>query len=207
MSTETFTLVEQFKRAVTDGELVVLPTDTVYGIGSNPWDPAAISRLLAAKGRGEAMPPPVLVPSVESLVELGEFQSAEHREAVLRIVRVFWPGPLTLVVRTAQRFGWDMSLRGGTVALRMPDHPVTLKVLGEVGPLAVTSANRTGEEPAETLDQAERTFGDEVRVYVDGGRSPIGVPSTIVDVTGEEIRILRVGTVGLEQLKAAAKKG
>ncbi len=191
----------QFADAVRMGELVVLPTDTVYGVGCSPWDRSAVSRLLRAKGRGETMPPPVLVPSVESLAELGSFGSDQHREAVLRIAESLWPGPLTLVVRAARSFGWDMALKGDTVALRMPDHPLTLELLREVGPLAVTSANRTGRPPAETVAKARQEFGSEVAVYVDGGPSRSGVPSTIVDVTGDQVRMLREGTVGLDQLQ------
>lgn len=193
-------LKEQFCAAVSEGKLVILPTDTVYGIGSDPWDPEAVELLLGAKGRGETMPPPVLVPNVSTLLELGLFKSDTHRDHVRRMAERFWPGALTLVVKAARKFGWDTTLKGDTVALRMPDHPLTLSLLAASGPLAVTSANRTGESPAETVDKAREVFGDEVAVYVDGGHSQIGVPSTIVDVTGEQIRVLRQGTVGLEQL-------
>ncbi|MFZ1382692.1 MAG: L-threonylcarbamoyladenylate synthase [Scrofimicrobium sp.] len=200
-------MTDSFGRAVKRGELVVLPTDTVYGIGADPWNAGAVTALLLAKSRDEAMPPPVLVPSVESLLELGHFESAEHRNTALLIAREFWPGALTLVVKAAGEFGWDMSRKGDTVALRMPNHPAALELLRATGPLAVTSANRTGQAPAESVLQARGIFGDEVSVYVDGGPSQIGVPSTIVDVTGEEMQVLREGTVGLDQLRAVAKEG
>lgn len=200
-------LRSSFREAVEGGELVVLPTDTVYGIGSSPWSSRAVTALLLAKGRDEAMPPPVLVPSVESLLELGCFDSETAREAALRIARKFWPGALTLVVKAARDFGWDMSQKGDTVALRMPDHPVALELLRVAGPLAVTSANRSGQAPAESVFRAREIFGDEVAVYVDGGPSRIGVPSTIADVTGGEIQVLREGTVGLDQLRAVARRG
>lgn len=192
--------------AVRRGELVVLPTDTVYGIGSNPWSRDAVTRLLAAKGRGETMPPPVLVPGIESLDELAEFATEEQREAVTALARRFWPGPLTIVVKAKRDFGWDTSVFGGTVALRMPAHPLALEVLRQAGPLAVTSANRTGEPPAQTVEEAREAFGSAVAIYVDGGPTGSAVPSTIVDATvagegGPAWRVLRQGALGLEQLE------
>ena len=196
--------------------MVVLPTDTVYGVASDPWDDAAVTRLLAAKGRDEAMPPPVLVPGVESIADLAHFDSPEEQRRVEDLARRFWPGPLTIVVRAQQQagreLGWDTARTGGTVALRMPDHPLALQLLREAGPLAVTSANKTGAPPAQSIAEARAALGDDVASYLDGGPARLGVASTIVDATGPDLEVLREGTLtagdlGLPGLSGQAQRG
>jgi L-threonylcarbamoyladenylate synthase len=183
--------------SVRRGELVVLPTDTVYGIGADAFQPDAIDALLAAKGRGRDMPVPVLVGSWAALDGLTLVVPPRVRE----LVEAFWPGGLTLVVEHAPSLAWDLGDARGTVAVRMPLHPVALELLDRVGPMGVSSANRTGQPPAATAGQARDQLGFAVAVYLDGGRAGDPVPSTILDVTGSVPRMLRSGAVSLEQLR------
>jgi L-threonylcarbamoyladenylate synthase len=179
------------------GELVVLPTDTVYGVGADAFHPAAVASLLAAKGRGREMPPPVLVGTVRAASALIEdFGTYGHD-----LIDEFWPGGLTLVCRASRTLNWDLGDTRGTVAVRMPLHPVALALLKETGPLAVSSANRTGSPPAVTAEQAEQELGDVVSVYLDDGPCAGDVPSTIVDLTGRTPRLLRPGVVSIGRLR------
>lgn len=182
--------------AVQRGELVVLPTDTVYGVGADAFDPASVRRLLAAKGRGREMPPPVLVSARTTLDALAVGVPQYAR----RLIEELWPGPLTLVCKQQPSLQWDLGDTRGTVAVRMPDHAVALELLARTGPLAVSSANRTGLEAATDADQAESMLGQAVEVILDGGPTPGPVPSTIVDATGSTGRVLRLGAVSLERL-------
>ena len=183
--------------ALRRGELAVLPTDTVYGIAADAFSPAAVAALLEAKGRGRDMPVPVLVGSWRTLDGLAEEVTPQLRS----LVEAFWPGGLTLVVRTAPSLLWDLGETRGTVAVRMPMHPVALAVLEQTGPLAVSSANRSGLPPAEDAAEAARQLGTSVDVYLDGGTVEGGTASTIVDTTGEHPRVLREGAVPVEQLR------
>ena len=182
---------------VTSGQLVVLPTDTVYGIGADAFDADAVTDLLEAKGRGRDMPVPVLIGSWATLE--GLVTSVTERTRAL--VEAFWPGGLTLVVQHAPTLNWDLGDARGTVAVRMPLHPVAIELLETTGPMAVSSANRSGQPPATTAAQAQEQLGDDVAVYLDGGPSRTGIASTIVDVTAEVPRILRAGAVGIEALR------
>ena len=186
--------------AVKRGELVVLPTDTVYGIGADAFTPAAIERLLLAKGRGRDMPVPVLVPSPRTVDGLAYGLSRTARD----LVEAFWPGPLTVVVREQPTLAWDLGDAAGTVALRMPLHPVALELLRETGPMGVSSANRSGSPAATTAPQARGQLGDTVTVYLDGGPCAGSVPSTIIDVTGQTPRLLRLGALELDVLRSVA---
>jgi L-threonylcarbamoyladenylate synthase len=179
------------------GELVVLPTDTVYGIGADAFQPDAIDALLATKGRGRDMPVPVLVGSWTGLDGLTLLVQPMVRE----LMEAFWPGGLTLVVEHAPSLAWDLGDTRGTVAVRMPLHPVALELLARTGPLGVSSANRTGEPAPVTAEEARDQLGYPVAVYLDGGPSGDPVPSTIVDVTGELPRVLRLGAVSLDELR------
>ncbi|WP_275425756.1 L-threonylcarbamoyladenylate synthase [Nocardioides solisilvae] len=183
--------VEAASLAVRQGELVVIPTDTVYGVGADAFDAGAVRALLAAKGRGREKPPPVLVSSATTLEALA---TRVPRYAHL-LVEAFWPGPLTLVCHQQPSLQWDLGETRGTVAVRMPDDPVALAVLERTGPLAVSSANLTGEPPARDADEAERMLGGRVEVVVDGGPSRGGEPSTIVDATGTRPAVLRWGAL------------
>ncbi|HME48894.1 L-threonylcarbamoyladenylate synthase [Mycobacterium sp.] len=177
--------------AVKDGRLVVLPTDTVYGIGADAFDASAVAALLSAKGRGRDMPVPVLVGSWHTVDGLA--LSVPH--AARELVRAFWPGALSLVVRQAPSLQWDLGEARGTVMLRMPLHPVAIELLREVGPMAVSSANISGQPPAVTAQDAHRQLGELVAVYLDAGPSQRQAASTIVDLTAATPRILRLGPI------------
>ncbi len=182
--------------AVQRGGLVVFPTDTVYGIGADAFDPEAVRRLLAAKGRGRDMPPPVLVSAATTLDALAVGVPSYARA----LIEELWPGQLTIVCRQQPSLQWDLGDTRGTVAVRMPDHPVALELLARTGPLAVSSANLTGKDAATDADEAEEMLGEAVEVLLDGGPTPGSVPSTIVDATGDAARILRLGAIPVERL-------
>ena len=176
---------------IKSGRLVVLPTDTVYGIAADAFDNGAVARLLAATGRGRDMPVGVLVGSWHTISGL----VYSVPEAAHELIRAFWPGALSLVVQQAPSLKWDLGDARGTVMLRMPLHPVALEVLREIGPMAVSSANISGQPAASTADEAHRQLGDLVDVYLDGGTSERQAASTIVDLTGVTPKILREGPV------------
>lgn len=184
------------RSAVKSGRLAVVPTDTVYGLAADAFDAAAVGALLAAKRRGRDMPVPVLVGSWHTIDGLVFSVSPQVRD----LIRAFWPGGLSLVLPQAPSLAWDLGNAQGTVMLRMPLHPFTLELLREVGPLAVSSANVSGQSPATTVEQARAQFGEQVGVYVDGGPAEHGVASTIVDATGQRPRILRAGAVSTQRL-------
>ncbi|MCI2239298.1 threonylcarbamoyl-AMP synthase [Paenibacillus sp. TRM 82003] len=191
------------ENAVKRGEVVVLPTDTVYGIGADAFSPAAVRKLLDAKGRGRDMPPPVLVPEVRTVDGL----AAAVPFAVRELMDAFWPGALTIVCRAQPSLTWDLGDTHGTVALRMPLHPVALELLKRTGPMAVSSANLSGRPAATLVQEAVDQLGSSVRVYLDGGPSPKGAPSTIVDASDGPLRVLRVGALSEEELRRAVPKG
>ncbi len=182
--------------ALQRGRLVVLPTDTVYGLAADAFAPDAVAELLEAKGRGRDMPVPVLVSAAGTLDALAVSVPPWARA----LVAEFWPGPLTLVCRQQSSLQWDLGDTRQTVAVRMPDDPVALELLARTGPLAVSSANRTGEPPATDADAAERMLGDAVAVLLDAGPVPGDVPSTIVDATGPDGFVLRPGALEVSRL-------
>ncbi|MBZ5734262.1 threonylcarbamoyl-AMP synthase [Nocardioides sp. TRM66260-LWL] len=184
--------------ALQRGGLVVIPTDTVYGIAADAFDAEAVAGLLAAKGRGRQMPPPVLVSAASTLDALAVRVPGYARA----LVEAFWPGPLTLVCHQQPSLDWDLGETRGTVAVRMPDHEITREILERTGPLAVSSANKTGLPAAVDADAAEKMLGEDVEVIVDAGPSPKGEASTIVDVTTDAGRVLRLGALSLEELNA-----
>jgi len=179
---------------------VVMPTDTVYGIGCDAFSADAVAALLAAKGRGRDMPVPVLVGSPSTLAGI----SAQSGGVVSELVEAFWPGGLTVVCRQQPSLDWDLGDARGTVAVRMPLHPVAIEVLRETGPMAVSSANRSGHPPARSGDQAREQLGDAVAIYLDSYPTDDEVPSTIVDVTGPKPLVLRTGAIPLELLQEVA---
>jgi tRNA threonylcarbamoyl adenosine modification protein (Sua5/YciO/YrdC/YwlC family) len=177
--------------ALKGGRLVVLPTDTVYGIGADAFDGAAVAALLSAKGRGRDMPVPVLVGSWHTIDGL----VYSVPESARQLIRAFWPGALSLVVQQAPSLQWDLGDAAGTVMLRMPLQPVAIELLREVGPMAVSSANISGHAAAVTAADARDQLGDLVEVYLEAGPSAQGSASTIVDLTGAQPRVLREGPV------------
>ena len=183
--------------ALSRGELVLLPTDTVYGVAADAFTPAAVTRLLAAKNRGRSMPVPVLI---------GEATTLSGLVAVLPpvahdLAEAFWPGGLTLVVEHAPSLAWDLGEAEGTVAVRLPDDDVARDLLRRTGPLAVSSANRSGRPAATTAAEAVYQLGEHAAVVLDGGPRPGSAPSTIVDCTVPAPRVLRIGAVGVDRLR------
>lgn len=185
--------------AVRGGELIVLPTDTVYGIGADAFDAEAVQALLDAKGRGRSVPPPVLVADQAVLMAL----AVDVPDYAERLAEEFWPGALTLILNAQPSLSWDLGETRGTVALRMPDDPVALELLRRTGPLAVSSANRHGRDAALKVLDAATQLGDAVSVYLDGGPAKIGTSSTIIDTTVEPPEIVREGALTREQIIAA----
>lgn len=187
--------------AVGAGRLVVLPTDTVYGLGADAFTDSAVAALLATKGRGRDMPVPVLIGTMRTLDGI----AARITDAARELVEAFWPGGLTLVCHQQPSLRWDLGDAAQTVAVRMPLHPVALDLLKSTGPMAVSSANRTGQPPATSAIEARNQLGNDVDVYLDGGPTESSVPSTIVDVTGTRPRVLRLGHISLEDLRSVAE--
>ncbi len=205
---ELMTGMRLARGAIARGELVVIPTDTVYGVAADAFSPAAVQRLLDAKGRDRTAPPPVLVPGLETLDALADPVPDEVRA----LVAEFWPGGLTVILRARPMLDWDLGETRGTVALRMPSDKVALELLAETGPLAVSSANLTGQPAALTAAEAEAMLGESVAVYLEAGRAGGAYPtaaahtgSTIVDATNLEhpdgrLRIVRHGVVPDEEI-------
>jgi len=199
---ELLTGMRLARAAIGRGDLVVLPTDTVYGVAADAFNPAAVQKLLDAKGRTRQSPPPVLIPGIPTLDALAE----SVPEPVRELVAAYWPGGLTVILPAQSSLAWDLGETRGTVALRMPGNRLALELLSETGPLAVSSANLTGQPAAQTAQEAEAMLGDAVAVYLDGG--PGGtVASTIVDATGlslpeGKLRIVRDGAVAADDIRA-----
>ena len=204
-TTQLLSAMRSARRALGSGQLAVIPTDTVYGVAADAFTPEAVQRLLDAKGRTRQSPPPVLIPNVATLDAL----AAEVTTPLRTLADTFWPGALTIVTRANSALSWDLGETGGTVALRIPNHPLALELLQETGPLAVSSANATGEPAARTAAAAETMLGESIAVYLEYGEAPDQPPaSTIIDATGltEEggtLRILRQGGVTREALAEA----
>lgn len=207
---ELLTGMRLARAAIGRGDLVVIPTDTVYGVAVDAFNSDAVLRLLDAKNRTVQSPPPVLVPGIPTLDALAEVVPDEVRA----LVKAFWPGGLTVILPAQESLKWNLGETDGTVALRMPDDPIALELLSETGPLAVSSANLTGQPAAMTAQDAERMLGESVIVYLDGGPvgtrypdSGDGTGSTIVDATGllragGSIRIVRHGVISDDAINA-----
>ena len=203
--TELLTGMRLARASLGRGEVIVIPTDTVYGVAVDAFQPAAVQRLLDAKGRGRQSPPPVLVPGIPTLDALAETVPDEVRA----LVAAFWPGGLTVILPARSSLAWDLGETRGTVAVRMPAHPVALELLSETGPLAVSSANLTGQPAARTAAQALASLGDRISIYLEAGRvgsDDVAEPgSTIVDATAlhlpdGKLRIVRHGVISDEAI-------
>lgn len=199
---ELLTGMRLARMAIGRGDLVVIPTDTVYGVAADAFNAGAVQKLIDAKGRTRQSPPPVLIPGIPTLDALAESVPDEVRALVAK----FWPGALTVIVPANSTLAWDLGETRGTVALRMPSNRIALELLSETGPLAVSSANLTGQPTATTAGGALATLGDSVAVYLDGGESGT-LGSTIVDATAlltpdGKLRIVREGTISSEDIRA-----
>lgn len=188
-------------RAILEKKCVVFPTDTVYGIAADAFSPQAVTMLLVSKGRSRTMPPPVLMPRLNALDGLATEVLPEARQ----LAEAFWPGGLTLILHAQPSLDWDLGDTKGTVALRIPADEVAQELLTLTGPLAVSSANRTGHPAAQTAAEARDQLAESVEVYLEDGFRPLegadAVPSTIVDATSLPLRIVRQGAVSLERLR------
>jgi L-threonylcarbamoyladenylate synthase len=191
------TLVELGGRMVAQGGLVVLPTDTVYGIGCDPFNTSSVEALFKAKGRGRDLPLPVLVHTWRQAVGLVE----DITEQARLLIAEFWPGPLTIVLRESPGIGWDLGWSRGTVAVRMPKHDFALALIERTGPLAVTSANRSGVPTPSTMEGVVEQLGGHVDVFFDTGPSSGGPASTIVDLSGARVRVLRAGAIATSEIE------
>jgi L-threonylcarbamoyladenylate synthase len=190
--------LEAARQVLAHRECVVLPTDTVYGIGADAFSPQAVAVLLAAKGRGRAMPPPVLIGGIQVMDGL----ATEVPQGARDLAEAFWPGALTLILTAQPSLTWDLGETRGTVALRVPDDQVARELLQEFGPMAVSSANRTGMPAATTTQAAREMLGDTVAVYLDDGERTLSAPSTIVDCTVTPFRVVRQGALAFDELAA-----
>ncbi|WP_427018497.1 L-threonylcarbamoyladenylate synthase [Pseudarthrobacter sp. P1] len=190
------------QKAIAAKQVIVMPTDTVYGIAADAFSPQAVATLLAAKGRSRTMPPPVLIPRLHTMDGLAADVSADARA----LAEKFWPGGLTLIMHAQPSLTWDLGDTLGTVALRVPDDELALDLLTITGPLAVSSANRTGQPAAQTASEARAQLAESVEVYLEAGFRPAegagNVPSTIVDATGDRLKVVREGAITLEQLRS-----
>lgn len=184
-------------RVVTGHGLLVIPTDTVYGIASDAFSAAGVRKLLAAKGRGREFPPPVLIGRHDTLLGIADRVDTE----IMALTKRFWPGPLTIICHAQPFLDWDLGETHGTVAVRMPDEPHALELLQRTGPLAVSSANTHGNPAATTAQSAEDMLGDAVDIYLDGGATPDAGASTIVDMTAAPPRIVREGPISASELR------
>ena len=190
-------LLEVGSEVVARGGLVVLPTDTLYGVGCDPFNPSAVDALFTAKQRGRDLPLPVLVHTWRQAVGLVE----EVDDRAQALIAAWWPGPLTLVFREAAGIGWDLGDSRGTVAVRMPKQTFALALIQRTGPLAVSSANRSGQPTPNEIPDVVVQLGDQVGVFFDAGPTPVGPASSIVDLTGERPRLLREGAIPAEELE------
>lgn len=183
------------------GDVIVMPTDTVYGIAANAFDAAAVGKLLAVKGRDRSAPPPVLIANTAALDAL----ASEVPDIIRELVGKFWPGPLTVILPAQPSLQWDLGETHGTVALRIPANDYALELLRETGPLAVSSANKHGEPAPGNAQDAVAQLGDDVKLFLDAGEVG-GEASTIIDATGLTspdklpARIVRAGALSRAQL-------
>lgn len=192
----------QAKVGLDRGEVVVIPTDTVYGLAADAFNAKGVELLMTTKGSEKALPPTVLIPRVETMSAL----ATDLPLIANQLAAAFWPGALTMVLKAQSTLNWDLGETRGTVALRVPDHKITLALLEDVGPLAVTGANKSGEPAAVTAQQAAEYFENKVSVYLDAGTSAKGEASTILDLSqvrdGQPIRVLRKGAISLDRIRS-----
>ena len=191
---------EAARQAIEAGECIVLPTDTVYGIGVDAFSAKAVQRLLDAKQRGRDMPPPVLIGEPTLIRAL----AVDVPETAKDLVEKHWPGALTVICRIQPSLRMDLGETEGTIALRVPDHELAREILRRTGPMAVSSANISGKPAALTCDEAIEQLGDSIAIYLDGGplQHAGGAPSTIVDFSRHEYgQVLRRGAISVETLR------
>ncbi len=188
--------IEDAAEALRGGELVVLPTDTVYGLAARPDDPVATARIFDAKRRPRGLSLPILVPSLEAARAVARFDDRADR-----VASALWPGALTLILpRTEATRAWELGADADSIGVRVPRHPLALALLELTGPLAVTSANLSGEPPARTCDELHAAFGDQVAVYLCRDDESQGVASTVLDLAHGDARLLRSGALDADEI-------
>lgn len=212
VDTDLLTGMRLAKVSLGRNDLAVIPTDTVYGLAANAFSPEAVQKLLSAKGRDRQSPPPVLIANLNMARALVE----SLPEAAVKLAETFWPGALTMILKSQPSLDWDLGETKQTVALRVPDHKIALALIEETGPLAVSSANLTGQPAATTAKQAFDYLADSVEVYLDGGPSPKGEASTILDLTGlvdvyddkgevtttGNVKVIRQGALSISKIRS-----
>jgi len=192
--------IEEVGIQIFSGALVVYPTDTVYGIGCDPFNPDAVDRLKTVKKRGKK-PLPLLVGSLEIAERFGSFPPQ-----AVRLAETYWPGPLTLVVKKKIGFPSSVTSSTGLLGLRVPNHPFLLKLLLLIKtPIIGTSGNISGAPPATTADEAEEYFGSRVDLILDGGKSRTKSPSTVVEASNNRLRLLRKGLIPFDEIMATIR--
>jgi L-threonylcarbamoyladenylate synthase len=185
--------IEWTAERISSGGVVAIPTDTVYGIAASLAYPTSLGRIYEIKGRPDRMPLPVLVSSVDALSRLVQLE-----DAVIPLLDAFWPGPLTVVLPATARVPERALGPGGTVGVRLPNHPIAIEVIDKAGgAIACTSANPSGEEPAHTATEVAESIGDRLDLILDSGRAPGGIPSTVVAIDGVTLRFIREGAVSM----------
>jgi L-threonylcarbamoyladenylate synthase len=194
-------VLETADRLIRQGGVLAMPTETYYALAACAFNDKAVRRVCAIKGRTEDKPILVLISDRAQLVQL----VTGVPPAAQTLMDRFWPGPLTLVFPAALRLPRELTMGTETVGIRQPARRDVLQLLHRVGPLTGTSANRTGRPPVRTADQVHRELGEDVDLILDGGETPGGLPSTLVDVTGP-VRVLREGPVGRQAIQAALKE-
>ena len=195
--------LEAAAKAIGQGEIVVFPTDTVYGVGGDAFNQFSTERIFAAKRRPRSMPLPVLVAWPRQAWAL----CSEVPAAAADLAAAFWPGALTLILPQSEDLSLDLGEANGRIAVRMPAHDDLVELISIVGPLAATSANTSGSPTPSTIDEIRAQLGGAVAVYLDGGRAGADVPSTIIDVTGWRAKIVREGAISKAEVDAALGRG
>jgi len=191
----TVTSVEKAARIVTKGGVVVYPTDTVYGLGCNPFNEEAVEKIFKIKGE-RIKPLPILASGVEEIEKI-----AHTTDKALRLAEKFWPGPLTMVLPKKASLPSIATRDWNSVAVRVPNHKVALELIRMSGGLLIgTSANKTGKKPPQTAQEASKQIGEEVDLIIDDGPTPIGASSTIIDLTQSKPKILRQGPIKLKDI-------
>ena len=186
---------------LTEGEIVAFPTDTVYGLGANAFYSPGIIKLFEAKGRDANKAIAVLIGDNGHLDLLTDFLSASAR----KLIEHFWPGGLTIVVPKKKDLP-ELLSAGSSIGIRMPNHNIALELLNKFGPLATTSANLSGKNNPHNAGDVMNQLNGRVPLILDGGRCPGGVPSTVVDCSTDEVRILRPGAISHEAIDAVISR-
>jgi len=195
-------MLARAQEVLQEGGLMAFPTDTVYGVGTLAFNAAAVRSIYIAKDRPDDKAIPVLIGDSTDLEKVTQ----EIPEAASRLAARFWPGPLTLVVSKRPDLPETVSATP-TVGVRVPDHALARKLLSAAGPMAVTSANLSGQPSPSTAQEVLAQLGGRIALIIDGGKTPGGIPSTVVDCSGQEIRILREGPILKDQIWAALGLG